>query len=196
MAADDEKPPLDQFHEWFEEAKVAEPALPEAMSVASVDAEGRPSSRMVLLKHADERGFVFYTNLESRKGVEITKNAHVALLFHWKSLKRQVRIEGPAEPVSAEEADAYFASRDRGAQIGAWASDQSRAMEGRFDLEKRVAQFTAKFGVGTVDRPPFWSGYRVVPARMEFWSDGRFRLHDRLVYTRDGDSWQTERLFP
>ena len=142
------------------------------------------------------RGFVFYTNLNSRKGSEIQANDHVALLFHWKSLKRQIRIEGPAVPVSDEEADAYFATRDRGAQIGAWASDQSAPMSGRFDLEKKVAEFTAKFGVGKIARPPFWSGLRVVPDRFEFWSDGRFRLHDRLIYIRGGDAWQTERLFP
>ncbi len=196
MAIDGDKPPLEQFRAWFEEAKTTESLLPEAMSVASVGADGRPSSRMVLLKEADERGFVFYTNLGSRKGQEIGANASVALLFHWKSLKRQIRIEGNAEPVADEEADAYFASRDRGAQIGAWASDQSRPMEGRFDLEKRVAQFTAKFGVAKIDRPPFWSGLRVVPDRYEFWNDGRFRLHERLIYIRNGGDWRTERLYP
>ncbi len=196
MAIDGDKPPLEQFRAWFEEAKTTESLLPEAMSVASVGADGRPSSRMVLLKEADERGFVFYTNLGSRKGQEIGANASVALLFHWKSLKRQIRIEGNAEPVADEEADAYFASRDRGAQIGAWASDQSRPMEGRFDLEKRVAQFTAKFGIAKIDRPPFWSGLRVVPDRYEFWNDGRFRLHERLIYIRNGGDWRTERLYP
>ena len=196
MAIDGDKPPLEQFRAWFEEAKTTESLLPEAMSVASVGADGRPSSRMVLLKEADERGFVFYTNLGSRKGQEIGANAYVALLFHWKSLKRQIRIEGSAEPVADKEADAYFASRDRGAQIGAWASDQSQPMEGRFDLEKRVAQFTAKFGIAKIDRPPFWSGLRVVPDRYEFWNDGRFRLHERLIYIRNGDGWRTERLYP
>jgi len=196
MAIDGDKPPLEQFRAWFEEAKTTESLLPEAMSVASVGADGRPSSRMVLLKEADERGFVFYTNLGSRKGQEIGANAYVALLFHWKSLKRQIRIEGSAEPVADEEADAYFASRDRGAQIGAWASDQSQPMEGRFDLEKRVAQFTAKFGIAKIDRPPFWSGLRVVPDRYEFWNDGRFRLHERLIYIRNGGGWRTERLYP
>ena len=196
MTTEAKDKPIDLFLEWFEEAKSAELVLPEAMSVASVGADGRPSSRMVLLKDADPRGFVFYTNLNSRKGSEIQANDHVALLFHWKSLKRQIRIEGPAVPVSDEEADAYFATRDRGAQIGAWASDQSAPMSGRFDLEKKVAEFAAKFGVGKIARPPFWSGLRVVPDRFEFWSDGRFRLHDRLIYINDGDSWQTERLFP
>lgn len=196
MTTEAKDQPIDLFLEWFEEAKSAELVLPEAMSVASVGADGRPSSRMVLLKDADSRGFVFYTNLNSRKGGEIQANEHVALLFHWKSLKRQIRIEGPAVPVSDEEADAYFATRDRGAQIGAWASDQSAPMSGRFDLEKKVAEFTTKFSVGKIARPPFWSGLRVVPDRFEFWSDGRFRLHDRLIYIRDGDAWQTERLFP
>lgn len=196
MTTEAKDQPIDLFLEWFEEAKSAELVLPEAMSVASVGADGRPSSRMVLLKDADSRGFVFYTNLNSRKGDEIQANKHVALLFHWKSLKRQIRIEGPAVPVSDEEADAYFVTRDRGAQIGAWASDQSAPMSGRFDLEKKVAEFTTKFSVGKIARPPFWSGLRVVPDRFEFWSDGRFRLHDRLIYIRDGDAWQTERLFP
>ena len=193
---DDTRDPVSLFHEWFEEAKGAEDSLPEAMSVASVASDGRPSTRMVLLKNADDRGFVFYTNLTSRKGVEITANSNVALLFHWKSLKRQIRIEGRAELVADEEADEYFASRDRGAQIGAWASDQSTAMENRFDLEKRVAQYTAKFGISKVDRPPFWTGFRVVPDRYEFWNEGSFRLHERLIYKWESTTWRTERLFP
>ena len=188
--------PVSLFHNWFEKAKGVEVSLPEAMSVASVAKDGRPSTRMVLLKHADEHGFVFYTNLTSRKGAEITANSYVALLFHWKSLTQQIRIEGIAEPVLDKEADNYFASRDRGAQIGAWASDQSSPMENRFDLEKRVAQFTAKFGIAKVDRPPFWSGFRVIPERYEFWSEGQFRLHERLVYQKEGTNWRTERLFP
>lgn len=188
--------PLDRFRGWYEEAKQKEPSLPDAMSLATVGADGRPSTRMVLLKEADQRGFVFYTNMESRKAREMTENRFAALLFHWKSLQRQVRIEGAIEEISAEEADAYFASRTRGAQIGAWASTQSRPMESRFELEKRVAQFTAKFGLGRIERPPFWSGFRVVPDRFEFWTEGSFRLHDRLVYIPDGDGWRTERLFP
>ena len=196
MPTEYKKSPVSHFNEWFEDAKQSESVLPEAMSVASVGPDGRPSTRMVLLKQVDEAGFVFYTNLQSRKGDEISTNAHVALLFHWKSLKRQIRIEGLSEPVTDAEADAYFASRDRGAQIGAWASDQSRVMTGRFDLEKRVAQFTAKFGVSKIERPPFWSGFRVVPNRLEFWSDGHFRLHERLIYVKDGEDWRTERLFP
>lgn len=188
--------PIQRFLDLFEKAKRTEPDLPEAMAVATADTEGRPSVRMVLLKEADERGFVFYTNLESRKGIELLANSRAALLFHWKSLHRQVRIEGPAELVSDEEADAYFASRDRGAQIGAWASEQSRPMAGRFDLEKRVARFTAKHAVGKVPRPEFWSGVRVRPERIEFWSEGKFRLHDRDVYVRNSDRWEKERLFP
>ena len=193
---EDTRDPVSLFHDWFEKANGTEDSLPEAMSVASIASDGRPSTRMVLLKQADEHGFVFYTNLTSRKGVEISANSNVALLFHWKSLKRQLRIEGIAEPVTDKEADDYFASRDRGAQIGAWASDQSSPMESRFDLEKRVAQYTAKFGISKVDRPPFWSGFRVVPDRYEFWSEGQFRLHERLIYQKEGTSWRTERLFP
>ncbi|MDH3703283.1 MAG: pyridoxamine 5'-phosphate oxidase [Alphaproteobacteria bacterium] len=191
-----ENDPITRFVEWFEKAKASEPNLPNAVSLATVGADAQPSLRMVLLKHVDDQGFVFYTNLESRKGVELAANPRAALLFHWKSLKRQVRIEGPAEAVSDAEADAYFASRDRGAQLGAWASDQSRPMAGRFDLEKRVAKFTAQFGIGTVQRPPFWSGYRIAPRRMEFWSEGKFRLHEREQFVRDGAEWRVERLFP
>jgi pyridoxamine 5'-phosphate oxidase len=191
-----EQDPTSRFLEWFEEAKRREPELPEAMALATADPGGAPSVRMVLLKDVDRRGFVFYTNLDSRKGRELTANGKAALLFHWKSLHRQVRVEGPAEPVADAEADAYFASRDRGAQIGAWASEQSRVLTGRLDLEKRVAKFAAQFGLGKVPRPPFWSGYRIVPERIEFWSEGSFRLHDREVYTRSGDGWRTERLYP
>lgn len=188
--------PIHRFLALFEEAKRTEPSLPEAMALATADVAGRPSVRMVLLKYADERGFVFYTNLESRKGVELLDNARAALLFHWKSLRRQVRIEGAAEPVSDAEADAYFATRDRGAQIGAWASRQSRPMAGRFDLEKQVALFTAKYAVGKVPRPEFWSGFRLRPDCIEFWSEGIFRLHDREVYVRSDGGWRKERLFP
>lgn len=191
-----EKDPIQRFQDWFAEAKDAEPDLPNAVAVATADTSGRPSVRMVLLKDVDQRGFVFYTNFESRKGRELAANSRAALLFHWKSLQRQVRIEGPATPVSDEEADAYFATRARGAQIGAWASDQSRVMDGRLDLEKRVAMFGAKFGFGKVPRPPHWSGYRVAPETIEFWSEGTFRLHEREVYTKDGDTWRVDRLFP
>jgi pyridoxamine 5'-phosphate oxidase len=166
------------------------------MSLASVDAAGQPSLRMVLLKGADARGFVFYTNFESRKGVELLARRQAALLFHWKSLKRQVRIEGPVEIVDDAEADTYFASRDRGSQIGAWASRQSQVLSGKMELMGRVAQFAAKFGVTRVPRPPHWSGLRVRHERLEFWQDGRFRLHDRLVYERDGAAWRTRMLYP
>lgn len=191
-----ENDPIRRFKEWFQEAEKSELDLPNAVALATADAAGRPSVRMVLLKDVDDRGFVFYTNFESRKGRELAANSRAALLFHWKSLHRQVRIEGPASPVSDAEADAYFATRDRGAQIGAWASEQSRVMEGRLALEKRVASFGAKFGLGKVPRPPFWSGYRVVPESIEFWSEGTFRLHERDVYGRSGDGWKIDRLFP
>jgi pyridoxamine 5'-phosphate oxidase len=188
--------PTALFQDWFEAAKAAEADLPEAMTLATADADGVPSARMVLLKDADARGFVFYTNLESRKGGELAANAHAALVFHWKSLKRQVRIVGTVEPVSEAEADAYFATRARGAQIGAWASEQSRPMEGTFELEKRVARFTAKFGIGAVPRPHFWSGFRIVPREIEFWEERLFRLHHRLHYRRSGDGWTVTHLFP
>jgi len=191
-----ENDPIRRFQAWFAEAEKTEPDLPNAVALATANAAGRPSVRMVLLKDVDVRGFVFYTNFESRKGQELAANDRAALLFHWKSLHRQVRIEGPALPVSDKEADTYFATRDRGAQVGAWASEQSRVMEGRLALEKRVATFGAKFGLGKVPRPPFWSGYRIVPDTMEFWSEGKFRLHEREVYSKDGDDWKIDRLFP
>ncbi len=188
--------PIDLFRAWFEAAKEREPAEPNAVALATVDAAGRPSLRMVLLKGADARGFVFYTNLESQKGRELLATRRAALCFYWKSLKRQVRVEGPAAPVSAEEADAYFGSRDRGSQLGAWASLQSRPLAGKMELMGRVAKFAAQFGVSAVPRPPYWSGFRIAHERLEFWQEGRFRLHDRLVYERDGAGWKTEALYP
>ncbi len=190
--------PFVLFGEWFEEAKAAEINDPNAMAVASVDEHGLPDVRMVLLKDVDERGFTFYTNLQSAKGVELIGQPKAALLFHWKSLRRQVRVRGAVEQVTEAEADAYFASRARHSQIGAWASDQSRPAPDRFALEKRVAEHALKFGLGKVPRPAHWSGFRVRPLAMEFWRDRPFRLHERLLFERaaPGEAWTTSRLYP
>ncbi len=188
--------PIGLFKDWLADAERSEPNDPNAMTLATATADGAASARMVLLKGVDERGFTFYTNLESRKAEQLSANPRAALCFYWKSLKRQVRVDGTVERVDDAEADAYFATRPRGAQIGAWASRQSHPMEGRFRLEARVAKYTARFHVGTVPRPDFWSGFRVVPERIEFWREQPFRLHDRVVYHRDGGDWIRQRLYP
>jgi pyridoxamine 5'-phosphate oxidase len=190
--------PLALFASWFEDARKAEPNDPEAMALATVDADGLPNVRMVLLKGFDAGGFVFYSNDGSQKGRELAGQAKAALVLHWKSLRRQVRLRGTVEPVSAAEADAYFASRPRSSQIGAWASKQSRPLESRLAFETAIAMHAAKFGVGTVPRPPFWIGYRVVPTVMEFWHDRPFRLHDRIEFRRAGPgaAWSKARLYP
>jgi pyridoxamine 5'-phosphate oxidase len=190
--------PMTLFDAWMEEAKKKEPNEANAMGIASVDAQGRPDLRMVLLKDATREGFVFYTNIESAKGRELLGQPHAALCFHWKTLRKQVRVRGSVTQVSDAEADAYFATRAKDSQIGAWASAQSRPMEGRFVFEKEIAKYAAKYALTKVPRPPYWSGFRVTPLQIEFWRDRPFRLHDRLVYLRDTPAapWRTERLFP
>lgn len=187
---------IDRFNAWYAEALSAEPSEASAMTLATATPDGAPSARMVLLKGADKQGFVFYTNLNSRKAHELTANPRAALLFHWKSLNRQVRIEGVTVLVEDAEADAYFESREQTSRIGAWASKQSQDLESRFALEKRVAKFTAKFNIGSIPRPDFWSGYRLVPEVIEFWEKRPFRLHDRVVYYRAGDEWMSKKLYP
>lgn len=188
--------PYRLFAEWLEEATASEPNDPNALALATVDAEGLPDVRMVLLKGFDQRGFVFYTNLESRKGEQIMGSMKAAACFHWKSLRRQVRVRGPVERVSDAEADDYYASRPRGSRIGAWASKQSRPLESRFALEKAVAEYTAKHAVGDIPRPPHWSGFRILPQTIEFWHDRPFRLHDRVLFTRGAAGWDKTRLYP
>jgi pyridoxamine 5'-phosphate oxidase len=188
--------PFRLFGEWLEDATKSEVNDPNGVALATVDEDGMPDVRMVLLKGFDERGFVFYTNFESAKGRQIMANRKAAMCFHWKSLRRQVRVRGPVEVVSDAEADEYYATRPRGSRIGAWASKQSRPLESRFALEKAVAEYTAKFAIGEIPRPGHWSGFRIVPASIEFWHDRPFRLHDRALFTRDGDGWVKTRLYP
>jgi len=190
--------PFALFDAWMADAQKSEINDANAMSLATVDAAGMPNVRMVLLKEATPAGFVFYTNTLSAKGEELAAQPKAALCFHWKSLRRQVRVRGPVEPVSSAEADDYFASRAYGSRIGAWASQQSRELESRFGLEKAVASYTATYPTGNVPRPPHWSGFRVVPVEIEFWRNRRFRLHDRFVFRRDGPGvqWTRQRLYP
>ncbi len=188
--------PFALFQAWMAEAEVSEPRDPNAMTVVTATPDGRPSARTILLKGTDSRGFVFYTNKQSRKAGELAANSHIALLFHWKSLGRQIRIEGTVEHVTDAEADAYYASRPRVSRLGALASDQSRPLASRAELEQRLAALEARYPGDVIPRPPHWSGYRVLPDYFEFWQDMPFRLHDRSTFTKVGDGWETGKLFP
>jgi len=191
-----DRDPIALFETWLQEALRREPNDANAMTLATVDAEGMPDARMVLLKGVDAAGFTFFTNIESAKGRELIAHPKAALVFHWKSLRRQVRVRGDVAPVTAAEADAYFASRARSSQIGAWASDQSRELPDRLALERRIAETGLKFGLGAVPRPPHWSGFRLAPRSLEFWRDRPFRLHERLAFDRVDGGWSVRRLYP
>lgn len=195
---EDEEGPIGLFRAWLAEAEKSEPSEFNAAALATVDVDGLPNARMVLLKGLDRGGFEFYTNLQSTKAIEIAGNSKAAMVFHWKSLNRQVRVRGPIRKVSRATADAYFATRHRTSQIGAWASKQSRELESRFELEKEVAKFAARFGFGTIPRPPQWGGYRILPLTIEFWRQRPFRLHDRLLFSRINlrSGWKRTRLYP
>lgn len=188
--------PFEHFNDWFGTAKTADIQDPTACALGTATKDGIPSVRMVLLKGHDERGFVFYTNLQSDKSTDLKENPRAAMDFYWPQLGRQVRVKGPVELVSHEEADSYFASRPRASQLGAWASIQSRPLTARTDFENRLVEYEKKFQGREVPRPPHWSGWRIKPVRIEFWQEGEFRLHERLVYLRDGDAWRTEMLYP
>jgi pyridoxamine 5'-phosphate oxidase len=192
----EENEPFSLFGAWLKDAEASEINDPNAVALATVDADGMPNVRMVLLKSFDHDGFVFFTNYESQKGREILGQKKAAMVFHWKSLRRQVRVRGSVTPVSEAEADDYFESRPRGSRIGAWASKQSRALESRFALEKAVAEYTVKFGIGHIPRPAHWSGFRLAPSSMEFWHDRPFRLHDRVEFTRAEGGWEKTRMYP
>ncbi len=197
MAIPSSDDPIPLFQRWLDEAtQRKEIDEPTAMTLATADRNGVPDARIVLLKNVDARGFTFYTNLGSPKVRDLTENPQAALCFHWMPLERQVRVQGMVEPVTDAEADAYFDSRPRESRIGAWASKQSHPLEGRFELEKRVAMYAAKYAIGHIPRPAFWSGYRVLPARIEFWLKQPFRLHERRVYTRTSDGWDQHWLYP
>ncbi len=194
----EENEPFALFGAWLQDAQASELNDPNAVALATVDADGLPNVRMVLLKGFDSRGFVFYTNFESQKGQEILGQKKAAMCFHWKSLRRQVRLRGAVEIVTDAEADEYYASRPLGSRIGAWASKQSRPLEGRFALEKSVAEYTARYALGNVPRPPHWSGFRIVPQSIEFWHDRKFRLHDRIEFRRETPTgaWSKVRMYP